>query len=80
MPSTAKLFMTGRSQAVRLPLEFRFSGTEVFIRKNPETNEVILSAKPSSWQDFFDLANATDIPTNFMNARENLPAEEKDLF
>jgi antitoxin VapB len=29
---TAKLFMSGRSQAVRLPREFRFEGTEVRIR------------------------------------------------
>ena len=30
---TAKLFDNGRSQAVRLPKEFRFSGTEVSIRR-----------------------------------------------
>jgi antitoxin VapB len=33
MTSTAKLFMSGRSQAVRLPREFRFEGTEVRISK-----------------------------------------------
>jgi antitoxin VapB len=41
---TAKLFMNGRSQAVRLPKEFRFAGTEVAIRRNPATGEVLLSA------------------------------------
>lgn len=30
---TAKLFVTGRSQAVRLPKEFRFEGNEVFIKR-----------------------------------------------
>ncbi len=30
---TAKLFMNGRSQAVRLPKEFRFEGDEVYIKK-----------------------------------------------
>ena len=30
---TAKLFMNGRSQAVRLPKEFRFDGDEVYIKK-----------------------------------------------
>ena len=30
---TAKLFMNGRSQAVRLPKEFRFNGDEVYIKK-----------------------------------------------
>jgi antitoxin VapB len=37
----AKLFANGRSQAVRLPKEFRFEGTEVAIRR--EGNEVILA-------------------------------------
>jgi antitoxin VapB len=40
---TAKLFKNGRSQAVRLPKEFRFEGTEVAIRRNPATGEVLLS-------------------------------------
>ena len=80
MPSIAKLFTTGRSQAVRLPMEFRFQGTEVFIRRNPETGEVVLSPKPTSWQEFFELADRTEIPSNFMVDREDLPAEERDLF
>jgi antitoxin VapB len=33
MSATAKLFMSGRSQAVRLPKEFRFEGTEVRVSK-----------------------------------------------
>jgi antitoxin VapB len=32
-PATAKLFMHGRSQAVRLPKEFRFEGTEVRVSR-----------------------------------------------
>ena len=43
MTQTAKLFMNGRSQAVRLPAAFRFDGTEVFIRRDPLTGDVILS-------------------------------------
>jgi len=46
MTATAKLFMNGRSQAVRLPAEFRFEGTEVNIRRDPVTGEVVLSQKP----------------------------------
>ncbi|MGL5363469.1 MAG: antitoxin [Bosea sp. (in: a-proteobacteria)] len=33
-PATAKLFMHGRSQAVRLPKEFRFAGTEVKVSRD----------------------------------------------
>ena len=36
MTQTAKLFMNGRSQAVRLPAEFRFEGDEVEIRRDPD--------------------------------------------
>ena len=32
--ATAKLFMNGRSQAVRLPREFRFEGEEVSVRRD----------------------------------------------
>ena len=40
-PETAKLFMNGRSQAVRLPSEFRFQGKEVFIRRDQATGDVV---------------------------------------
>ncbi|NRF69827.1 AbrB/MazE/SpoVT family DNA-binding domain-containing protein [Aquincola sp. S2] len=42
--SVAKLFTHGGSQAVRLPKEFRFEGTEVHVRR--VGNEVVLSAVP----------------------------------
>ena len=42
--SVAKLFTHGGSQAVRLPKEFRFEGTEVHVRR--VGNEVVLSAHP----------------------------------
>lgn len=44
---TAKLFWSGRSQAVRLPKEFRFDGTEVRIRK--QGNKVILEPIADDW-------------------------------
>ena len=47
MPETAKIFMTGRSQAVRLPKEFRFDGDEVRIRH--EGNAVVLEPLTSDW-------------------------------
>jgi antitoxin VapB len=51
---TAKLFKNGRSQAVRLPKEFRFDGTEVRIRRDPATNEVVLAQSPSEPSMGFD--------------------------
>jgi len=76
----AKLFMTGKSQAVRLPKEFRFQGAEVFIRRDQDTGEVVLSAKPNSWEAFFTLADSVEIPADFMANRDDLPAQERNVF
>ena len=77
---TAKLFMNGRSQAVRLPANFRFDCDEVFIRKDPETGDVIISRKPDSWEDFFKLMETVNIPEDFMSERDNEIPPERDLF
>lgn len=69
MSSTAKIFTTGRSQAVRLPLEFRFDVAEVFIRHDPATGDVVLSRKPSDWQGLLDAVA--------LNAKEELLIERR---
>jgi len=79
MSSTAKLFITGRNQAVRLPREFRFAGAKVFVRRNPATGEVVISPKPTSWEGVFSLANRTDIPADFLADREDLRAEGRNI-
>jgi len=45
---TAKLFMNGRSQAVRLPKEFRINDTEVYIKKIGDI--IMLIPKNSAWK------------------------------
>lgn len=68
---TAKLFMNGRSQAVRLPAEFRFEGTEVNIRRDPDTGEVILSQqlqRTGNWDRFLEAVSKItpeDVPEGF---------------
>jgi antitoxin VapB len=53
---TAKLFNNGGSQAIRLPAEFRFSGAEVFIRRDERTGEVVLTPKERrTWASFVKL-------------------------
>lgn len=52
---TAKIFMNGRSQAVRLPAEFRFEGDEVYIRRDPQTGNIILSPKNRKFQEWIKL-------------------------
>ncbi|MBL8520640.1 MAG: antitoxin [Betaproteobacteria bacterium] len=44
---TAKIFQNGRSQAVRLPKEYRFEGTEVAIKKVGDA--VVLTPVRPSW-------------------------------
>ncbi len=73
---TAKIFQNGRSQAIRLPKEFRFEGKEVYIHKIGQ--KVILSAKPESWKEFFF---SDSKPTkDFMKERKQLDLEERELF
>lgn len=74
---TAKLFTTGRSQAVRLPMEFRFDGSEVFVRRDAKTGDVILSRRPSSWEGLFDLYDNGEVPTDFMREGDR-PRSKQD--
>ena len=80
MRHSAKLFMNGRSQAVRLPANYRFDSNEVFIRKDPETGDVVISKKPGSWSDFFKVMETIDVPEDFMEKRDNEIPRERDLF
>jgi len=70
---TAKLFINGRSQAVRLPKAFRFHGSEVYIKKVP--GGVLLMPKNHSvwdvWEDQLDKFNEP-----FMTDRNQPPAQQ----
>ena len=72
--ATAKIFRNGRSQAVRLPKEFRFAGDEVYIEKRGDT--LVLSPKERSWADFF-----AEVPLpseDFLQTRDDLPLQRRD--
>jgi antitoxin VapB len=66
----AKLFMTGGSQAVRLPVEFRFEGDEVEIRRDPVTGDVVLSKPVASWDEYFDWVRTLDLPSDLLRERD----------
>lgn len=71
---TAKLFKNGGSQAVRLPKEFRFEGSRVFIKKVGDA--VVLLPHPDSWQILFDsLDQFTD---DFMTTREQPESQDRE--
>jgi len=46
----AKIFMNGRSQAIRLPKEFRFDTDEVYLIR--QGHNIVISAKKPTWDDF----------------------------
>ena len=81
MDQRAKLFKNGRSQAVRLPAAFRFEGDEVFIRRDDVTGNVILSARPTTWDGFFEALKGAKIPDDFLSPEErNQPPADRDPF
>ena len=80
-PHTAKVFMNGRSQAVRLPAEYRFDCDQVAIRR--VGRHLILSPRFTDWEDYW--ANSTRPSDDFVEAISNrhddeLPLEERVPF
>jgi antitoxin VapB len=74
----AKLFMTGGSQAVRLPAAFRFEGDEVDIRRNPVTGDVVLSRPIASWNEYFDWVRKLKLPSDFLRGRDQPEDDMRD--
>lgn len=74
MSRTARVFMTNRSQAVRLPKEFQFDTDEVYIRR--VGNDVVLSPRPRSWRTY--LESAPEASAEFMSEVHDLPVQERE--
>ena len=73
--TTAKLFENGRSQAVRLPKECRFSGDEVAINKVGDV--VILMPKGNKWAGF--ISSLSLLVEDFMSeGREQPETQERE--
>ena len=77
----ARVFMSGRSQAVRLPKEFRFDVDRVIIHR--EGRHVVLSPPFKDWEDYWE--NGARFTDDFYEAmeeldKEELPLEEREPF
>lgn len=69
---TAKLFQNGRSQAVRLPKDYNFSGKDVYIQKVGDS--VILFPKDRVWETFLNgLQNFSD---DFLSEGRQQPEQQ----
>ncbi|MHB1628719.1 MAG: type II toxin-antitoxin system antitoxin VapB [Bacilli bacterium] len=68
----AKLFQTGRSQAVRLPKEFRFGGTEVYVKRVGKA--VVLLPVEDAWDS---LAQSLDLFSDDYMSERDQPSEQQ---
>ena len=73
---TAKLFKNGRSQAVRLPKEYRFDGDRVFIKR--AGNAVVLIPYHEPWQSLFDSLKM--FSDDFMEDREQPLQQDREVL
>jgi antitoxin VapB len=66
---TAKIFQNGKSQAIRLPKEYRFVGTKVYVKRI--SNAVFLIPERDSWQTLIE--SLDQFSDDFMAERQQPP-------
>lgn len=76
---TAKIFQNGRSQAVRLPKEYRFNDSEVIAHKVGDVVMLMPNSQKDSWSAL--LASLDLFSEDFMaDGRDNSPLPERDVL
>ena len=75
----AKVFMSGRSQAVRIPAQFRFSSNEVFVRRDPKNGDLILSQAPGSLAEIFAALDEIGVPEDFLSPSDRAQGAPQEL-
>ena len=76
----ARVFMNGRSQAVRIPVEYRFTVDEVYIRRDPQSGDLILSQAPGGWNEIYAALDKAGFPDDFLSDRaQGSPQKRDDL-
>ena len=75
----ARVFMSGRSQHVTIPHQYRFRSSEVFIRRNPHTGDIILSEGPGPWSQVFAALDTADMRDDFLSeaGRDRQPSARR---
>jgi len=71
----AKVFWTGRSQAVRLPKEFRFRGDSVLVRRR---GEAVILEPAEEWPEDY-VASFTGVPEDFARPRQGEVEKRRKL-
>jgi antitoxin VapB len=73
---TAKIFMTGRSQAVRLPKEYRFKGKDVYVKK--VDNIVLLIPKDDPWTSL--ISSVHEFTHDYLSERMQPSHQNREPF
>jgi antitoxin VapB len=76
MTQVAKVFLNGRSQAIRIPKEFRVESDEVYIEKVGDTL-VITPKKENHWDSFSEALEKVDT-SDFMKERTEPPMDQRE--
>ncbi len=71
---TAKIFKNGKSQAIRLPKEYRFQGSKVYVKQIG--NVVVLIPEQDSWQTLIE--SLVQFSDDFMLERQQPPTQERE--
>jgi len=74
--NTAKLFKNGKSQAVRLPKQFKFQGTEVYIKRIGRN--VMLIPKDDPWESL--VSSLDDFSNDYMADRRQPGLDRGEVF
>jgi len=72
---TVKIFQNGRSQAIRLPKEYRFNNTEVYINKVDDV--IMLFPKTNEWSGL--IASLDKFTDDFMDERNQPSIQERNI-
>ncbi len=76
--SKARVFMSGRSQHVTIPAEYRFASEEVYVRRDAQSGDLILSQRPGGWAEFFAAIDDNKFPDDFLAERAQGTVETRE--
>lgn len=65
----ARVFMSGSGQHVTIPVQYRLTTNEVYVRRDPETGDLILSQVPATWEEVYAALDNSAFPEDFLTDR-----------
>lgn len=78
-PQKTRVFRNGRSQAVRIPADYRLSTDEVYVRRDEQSGDLILSQHPpTDWDRVFKIIDEARFPDDFLADRDQGTSETRE--